>query len=377
MTLLSTGRAVSAPVPPSPPATAGTHTVPWSTVLPLAVVLCYADGFWLGSLQGAVGAIERIQEPVAAYWRTSTLVLPVFVLAVLGALTCALRRSGELRDRRSLVVTALLVAAAGALAGVLVAVGSSLYDYRLQVQHLSMMGATHGGCDAACVDRQQVATLAAHGRAIGYAGAAMLVTNVALVGWVVALRGGRLAVAGTGSATTAGGRARDVRLLLVVSLVASAVIHAAAVPEHLDEWAAAGLFFVLLAVAQVLVADRVLRAPRPLPVAAAAVVSLLPLAVWVVSRTAGLPFGPEAGSPEAVGLADVVAGLLEVGTLVAAAVLLRRGPWLQRPRWSAHARALALVAVVAVTAMGVGGVAPAWVDGGDGAAPVMETGHHR
>ena len=107
--------------------------------------------------------------------------------------------------------------------------------------------------------------------------------------------------------------------------MASAVIHAAVVPQHLQQWAAAGLFFILLTLAQVVVADQLSARPGSRAVLAAAAVSLLPLGVWLVSRTVGLPFGPEAGTAEAVGLADVVASLLEAGTLVAAVALLRHG----------------------------------------------------
>ena len=43
--------------------------VPWFTVVPLAVVMAYATGFWLVSLRGAIGAIERTQEPFASWLR--------------------------------------------------------------------------------------------------------------------------------------------------------------------------------------------------------------------------------------------------------------------------------------------------------------------
>jgi hypothetical protein len=50
--------------------TLGTRlNVPWGTVLPLAVVLAYADGFWMLTLRGAIGAIERTQEPFAGWAR--------------------------------------------------------------------------------------------------------------------------------------------------------------------------------------------------------------------------------------------------------------------------------------------------------------------
>jgi len=75
--------------------------VPWKTVVTLAAVLAYADGYWLVSLRGAIGAIERTDHPFASWLRESTAVLPVFVFAVLAALTLALHwfspRVGETR----------------------------------------------------------------------------------------------------------------------------------------------------------------------------------------------------------------------------------------------------------------------------------------
>ena len=89
----------------------GRSGVPWLTVVPLAVVLAYADGFWIISLREAVGAIERTGQPFANWLRESTLAVPLFVLAVLGALTLALRWFGPvLRKPRTVLATALLVA---------------------------------------------------------------------------------------------------------------------------------------------------------------------------------------------------------------------------------------------------------------------------
>src|SRR6187551_2667857 len=68
--------------------------VPWLTVVPLAVVLAYADGFWMITLRGAVGSIGRTGQPFVSWLRESTLLLPVFVLAVLGALALAARLFG-------------------------------------------------------------------------------------------------------------------------------------------------------------------------------------------------------------------------------------------------------------------------------------------
>jgi len=240
------------------------------------------------------------------------------------------------------------------------------------------------GCGATCLSLQRWSTLTAHGWAIAYAGVALLVTNVVLVGWLVALAGGRLRVSSagqrarrSGAPAADGGRERDVRLLLTAGLLASAAVHAAVVPAHLDAWLGAGVFFLVLTVAELTVADRLSRVRRRPALVAAVLVSVVPLGVWAVSRTAGLPVGPEAGVPEAVGLADAVVCLLEVGTLVAAVLLLRRGGGQDRPRAAAHSLALAVVAVVAVGAVGLAGAAAPWLDGVDSGGGTDVVQHHR
>ena len=111
----------------------GRLVVPWTTVLTLALLLDFADGFVMTSLRNAVGAIERTQEPFTSYWRTSLLLLPAFALGVLAALTGALRLFGpELRGRRQALATVALVAAAGSLVGAAATTASSAADYRLQ-----------------------------------------------------------------------------------------------------------------------------------------------------------------------------------------------------------------------------------------------------
>ena len=346
------------------------------------MVLAYADGFWMVTLRGAVGAIERTQEPFDGWWRESTIVLPLYVLAVLGALTLAKRWFGPvLRTTRAVLVTALMVALAGAVVGIAELVTSSMLDFSLQSAQLAMMDQMHGICVDSCLPAAEQSTLAALTRAVLYVGAFLLVTNVVLVGWVVAMRGGRLRVArlqpDTGTLPAADRQIDLVRLLLVAGLIASAHIHAAVIPEHLSEWPAAGGFFALLTIAEIAVAAALLAAqPRRLAVIAAVVVSAGPLLVWLYSRTLGLPFGPDAGIPEAVGIPDVVCCALEIGTLIAAVMLLRRPGWLaRRPPASAHVRGLAVVAVIAVTALGLAAVAPSWIDGASDSQPEMVMTH--
>jgi hypothetical protein len=187
-------------------------SVPWVTVLGLAAVMAYADGFWLTSLQGAVGAIERSQDPFNQWLRGSTLMLPVFAVAVLWALSRAHRKYGPaLRRPRAIAAAALLVAAAGSVVGVGQLVASSAYDYHLQSNLINSTAYLHnhvaptatpaqaateshshgsGDCTGTCEARR--ATLAAHLTGVAYAAVPIMGSNLLLVGWVVALRGGRL-----------------------------------------------------------------------------------------------------------------------------------------------------------------------------------------
>ncbi len=151
-----------------------------------------------------------------------------------------------------------------------------------------------------------------------------------------------------------------VRVLLVAALLGGAAVHAFVVREHLDHWRVAGLFFVVLAVAGLVVGVALLRRVDTPRLLAALALSVGPLLVWVVSRTAGLPFGPEAGEPEQVGPADAAACLLALIGAGAALILLRAAPQLRGLGLPAAAQlaGLGLVAVVTVVGLTSAAVAP-------------------
>jgi hypothetical protein len=175
--------------------------VPWPTVVALAAVMSFADGFWIISLREASGAAIRTGRPFASWLVDCTVVLPLFVLAVLAAFAIAHQRYGPvLRSARRVVATALLVAVAGTVAGLAVAVASAGYDYYLQAGQAEFVAATHGHtgavspsdptCTGSCAVER--ATLGVHALGLAYSVPLQLATNVVLVGWVVALGGGRL-----------------------------------------------------------------------------------------------------------------------------------------------------------------------------------------
>lgn len=115
------------------------------------------------------------------------------------------------------------------------------------------------------------------------------------------------------------------------------IIHLVASVEHFTtaEWTLA-LFFVVVGAGQLLAAWLMHRDPhdvRLLKVVAAASVGVAML--WILSRTAGVPVGPDAGEVAAVGVADTIATLQELSLAALVVTVLRRGErpvaWLSSP----------------------------------------------
>ncbi len=351
-----------ATAPPVGPGAQGVRLgVPWGTVLPLAAVAAFGNGFWLVAVRGAVGATERTTHPFTVWWQESALLLPLHVFAVLAAVTLALRWFGPgPRRARAVVTTLALVVLASTLAALGVQAANAVYDYRLQVEEVVTLAAHTPICDAACVADRQKSALLLQVRALGLNGSVMLVSNLVLLGLVVAFRGGRLDVAAgqrlvASSDNRARGRFVDSRTLLTVCLVGTAAIHAAVSPGQLADWPAAGVFFAVLCIVEVGLAVQVLARFRPATLRAVALLSAGTVMLWVDSRSDGLSFGPGAGVAPPVGLADGAATLLEVATLVLAVTALRRHGWPLRPWAPQHRANLAVVSVVAVTCIGLGG----------------------
>jgi hypothetical protein len=147
--------------------------------------------------------------------------------------------------------------------------------------------------------------------------------------------------------------------LVVASTAAagSALVHFAVAPEHFAEWGF-GLFFVLCAEVQLgwaLLLGRI-RGNRMLAVGL--VGSLFLVAVWTLSRTTGLPFGPEAGVPEEMGVPDLVSVVLELVTAAACAwALAARGRVAARSRLPLRVLGLALTVALTVWALAAVGAA--------------------
>lgn len=150
----------------------------------------------------------------------------------------------------------------------------------------------------------------------------------------------------------------DIRLARFVAAFASlaaGLIHLAVTPAHWQEWFLSGVFFLGLAGFQLVWAGAVSRFPRLWLASLGLVANLASMALWGASRLWGIPVGPNAGVPEAVGLAGVLTVLLESIVVVTAL-------WLLLPREQTailatgsyrFAVAGAVVVVAALTAPGV------------------------
>jgi hypothetical protein len=109
------------------------------------------------------------------------------------------------------------------------------------------------------------------------------------------------------------------RLSLAAASIAAGLIHASVVPHHLGESAILGVAFVATAIFQIAWAVPVSTGldRRLLDVGAA--VNGAVVAAWILSRTAGLPFGPHAWLAEPVGAVDATATILELLIVIGSA----------------------------------------------------------
>jgi hypothetical protein len=115
--------------------------------------------------------------------------------------------------------------------------------------------------------------------------------------------------------------------LIVVVALASAgcsVTHAAVGPAHFHEATAFGVFFVVAAALQAVWALLVLRRADRELLGIGAVGNAALLGLWALTRTLGLPVGPEIWRPEPIAATDLFASALEVTIVLGAAWLLLR-----------------------------------------------------
>ena len=100
-----------------------------------------------------------------------------------------------------------------------------------------------------------------------------------------------------------------------LSLVA-ALVHLWVALGHFEVWWGYGAFFLAAASAQGLLAVALLRWPgRAMPLAGV-LGNLAVVALYVVTRTSGVPFGPHATRAEEAGVLDMATTAVELATVV-------------------------------------------------------------
>ncbi len=305
-------------------------TIPWSTVLPLAVAMAYVSGFWIISMRGSVGAIERTQTPFASWWRGSTL----------GAATVRGRGPGRPHTGAPLVRS-----------------GASRPE-GLPLDGSAGRGARHGRrhCSAGCQLGIRLPPAGATGRLETCGGRILRGRlpgppaagdpvppdprrrhrcraaprlqprrrrlDVGVPGWSA---GDRLDATPVSHGAAA-------RRTSACSVPHSSPALWCMLPSRRGSWPTG-----------VRRERSSRRSPRrssswvswscvsPVRLVSwcAVAISLGPLLIWACSRTVGLPFGPD--TPEGVGLAGVAAGVLELAALLCAAALLRAQPTTRGP----------------------------------------------
>ncbi|MDP9243242.1 MAG: hypothetical protein M3O84_08730, partial [Actinomycetota bacterium] len=135
---------------------------------------------------------------------------------------------------------------------------------------------------------------------------------------------------------------------------ASALIHGAVVPEHLAEFPLFGIFFAVVALSQAFWAIALLGwgPSRPL-LRWSVLLNVGIVLLWAVSRTVGLPLGPDTGTPEAVGAIDVLATIYEVALIAGSLLVLRGVPIRIRMHLAPFATGLGLGGLTLLTFLGV------------------------
>jgi hypothetical protein len=140
----------------------------------------------------------------------------------------------------------------------------------------------------------------------------------------------------------------DLLRLAAVLAGAAAAVHLSVARLHFDEYWLFGVAFVVSGVLQLAWAVAIWRRPGDRRLVVAGLVLQLAIAlVWVVSRTAGLPYGDDPGRPEAIGPLDAQCTFDEL-LIVVLGLVAMRGALRPRPRLAVDAlEVLALLATAA------------------------------
>src|ERR1700730_15645748 len=111
--------------------------------------------------------------------------------------------------------------------------------------------------------------------------------------------------------------ARETVLVLVAAVAfVDGLIHVGAGVDHFAEFPPYTFVFASLAIVQSVWALLLLRGPSPAVLLLGCLFTCGVIAVWIASRTVGVPIAPRPWVPEAVGIADLVETLGELVSVI-------------------------------------------------------------
>jgi hypothetical protein len=142
----------------------------------------------------------------------------------------------------------------------------------------------------------------------------------------------------------------ETRTSLALASLSAGLIHVMAGFHHWTEWWLFGLGMFVMAVTQLGAAAWLGFTASPPALVATIVINVPIVALWVWSRSFGLPFGPEPGAAEAIGISDAVCTLTELVLVGGVFALLLGASERALKRWSTVA--LVTFAVGAMTGFG-------------------------
>jgi hypothetical protein len=108
-----------------------------------------------------------------------------------------------------------------------------------------------------------------------------------------------------------------VLMLVAATAFIDGLIHIGAAVDHFGEFPLYTLVFAVLATVQMSWAAMILLRPSRLVLLSGCAFTVSVVALWVASRTIGVPIAPQAWVPEAVGVADLVETVGEIATVTA------------------------------------------------------------
>ncbi len=133
---------------------------------------------------------------------------------------------------------------------------------------------------------------------------------------------------------------------LILLSAGAAAIHFAVIGDHFAEYWVYGMFFAVAAWLQILWAIALASKGSRRLLFSGVLGNTIIVAVWVISRTSGLPVGPQSGTRETVNFTDFLATSFEALIVVGSVVLL--GGSAERPRVGARTVMVTTVATALI-----------------------------